>query len=276
MQAHQTVTDMIASYLALADAEAPGLIEGLYLEGSAALGDFQPQASDIDFVAVTAEPPDSAALGALQRVHDRLRDQHRRPFLDGVYLTWSDLAAGPTAAAGRPASHEGRFNPQARADRFSPITWHTIARHGVTLRGPEPADTDIWTDPAGLAAWCNTNLDQYWACGLARAGRLLSKPGIGLLTGYGTVWTVTGISRLHYTIATGEITSKSGASQHALHTFDDRWQPLINEALRLRRNDPQPSRYRNPFARRPDIIDFGHAVIADAHTIYRGQLNETD
>jgi hypothetical protein len=140
------VTDTIQSYLALADAEAPGLVEGLYLEGSVALGDFRPRASDIDFVAVTAEPPDTAVLAALARVHDRLRRQRRRPFFDGLYLTWSDLADGPAAATGRPASSEGRFRPISGPGHANPVTWHTIAGHGVTLRGPEPSDLDIWTD----------------------------------------------------------------------------------------------------------------------------------
>ncbi|MFI6172557.1 nucleotidyltransferase domain-containing protein [Nocardia sp. NPDC051052] len=48
------VEDTVETYLASVDAEAPGLIEGLYLEGSLALNDFRPDASDIDFVAVTA------------------------------------------------------------------------------------------------------------------------------------------------------------------------------------------------------------------------------
>ncbi|WP_433730437.1 hypothetical protein ACQP0C_03395 [Nocardia sp. CA-129566] len=43
MQTHQTITDTVESHLALADVDAPGLVEGLYLEGSAALGDFQSQ-----------------------------------------------------------------------------------------------------------------------------------------------------------------------------------------------------------------------------------------
>ncbi|MFF5038062.1 nucleotidyltransferase domain-containing protein [Nocardia salmonicida] len=262
------VTDTVESYLALADAEAPGLIEGLYLEGSVALGDFHPKASDIDFVAVTATPPDAAALATLERIHTQLRRQRPRPFFDGTYLTWNDLAAGPTAAVDRPISHEGQLQAESVAGQQTPVAWHTLAHHGVALRGPAIGDLGIWTDPAALAAWQNTNLEKYWANGLSRAARLISKPGLGLLTDYGTVWTVTGIARIHYTLATGDITSKDGAGRHALHTFPDRWHRIINEALRLRRGDSRQSLYRNPLARRRDILAFGHMAITNAHNIY--------
>ncbi|MBF6541975.1 aminoglycoside adenylyltransferase domain-containing protein [Nocardia brasiliensis] len=260
------VAQTIDSYLALADAEAPGLIEGLYLEGSVALDDYRPSASDIDFVAVTAAPPDRAATAALARIHARLRQQQRRPFFDGSYLTWADLTAGPDAATGRPISLGGKFQPRG-ADQ-TPVTWHTLAGHGVTLRGPDITELGIWTDAAALAAWQNTNLDDYWARRLAAGARLASRHALGLLTEYGTIWTVTGIARLHYTIVTGDITSKDGAGRHARQYFPDRWHRVIDEALRLRRNNSRTSLYRSPFARRRDILDFGHTMIADAHDVF--------
>ncbi len=64
---HPVVAEMVAAYLELADAEAPTLVEGLYLVGSAVLNDFRPGASDVDFVAVTAAPlmpPGSPCFGA--------------------------------------------------------------------------------------------------------------------------------------------------------------------------------------------------------------------
>ncbi|WP_370651758.1 nucleotidyltransferase domain-containing protein [Frankia sp. Cj3] len=47
-------------------------MEGWYVVGSAALDDFRPGASDIDFVAVTATPPADHQLAALEGVHTRL------------------------------------------------------------------------------------------------------------------------------------------------------------------------------------------------------------
>jgi hypothetical protein len=142
MSIHPVVEEMVGSYLALVDTEAVGLVEGLYLEGSVALGDFRPHTSDIDFVAVTTDPPDATALTALERAHARLREHRRRPFFDGTYLTWQDLAGGPDVAVGRPASHGGRFREcsawSAHAGhlahprppwRHSPRSGHTRLRH---------------------------------------------------------------------------------------------------------------------------------------------------
>ena len=46
----------INTYLDIADSVTPGLVEGLYVVGSVALGDWVEGCSDIDIVAVTAEP----------------------------------------------------------------------------------------------------------------------------------------------------------------------------------------------------------------------------
>jgi uncharacterized protein YdbL (DUF1318 family) len=52
------VGEIVNAYLQAVDAEAPGLVECLYVERSAALEDFRPHTSDIDFVAVTVTSPD--------------------------------------------------------------------------------------------------------------------------------------------------------------------------------------------------------------------------
>ena len=50
------VATALGTYLDIADSVAPGLVEGLYVVGSYALGDWTEGTSDIDIVAVTAEP----------------------------------------------------------------------------------------------------------------------------------------------------------------------------------------------------------------------------
>ena len=44
---HSLVQDVVRGFLAAVDAEAPQLVEALYLTGSVALGDFRPRRSDI-------------------------------------------------------------------------------------------------------------------------------------------------------------------------------------------------------------------------------------
>jgi hypothetical protein len=89
------------------------------------------------------------------------------------------------------------------------------------------------------------------------------------LTAWACVWAVLGVSRLHYTLATGAITSKEGAGRYARATFAPGWQRVIDEALRLRRSTRAPSLYRLPLVRRRDLLAFTRMVIADAHRLYR-------
>ncbi|MEV4107971.1 aminoglycoside adenylyltransferase domain-containing protein [Nonomuraea sp. NPDC049695] len=277
MTPYPKIDAIVETYLSVADAEAPGLVEGLYLEGSAALGDYRPDTSDVDFVAVTAaEPP----FEVLERIHTRLGAY---PF-EGCYLTWDDLRLDPSGLGPRPRAHGGKLHPRGY---LNPVTWHTLARHGLTCRGPKPDELELWHDPAALAAWTDDNLDRYWRRLVTRASRLAAPWGLASLGNYGTVWIVTGVARLHYTLATGEITSKAGAGRHALEAFPERWHRVVNEALRLREADtalptvasavsglgdhfgtPRTSMYGSPFERRRDVLGFADQAITAAHELY--------
>jgi predicted nucleotidyltransferase len=94
------------------DAEAPGLLEGLYLTGSAALGDFRPHTNDIDFVAVTATRSCEAAIPTLERVHRQLRRRWHRPFFDGSYVDVERSRARPRAYPARAVQPRGPISRQ--------------------------------------------------------------------------------------------------------------------------------------------------------------------
>jgi hypothetical protein len=60
---------------------------------------------------------------------------------------------------------------------------------------------------------------------------------------------VLGPTRLHHTIATGEVISKEEAGEHARRAFDARWHPLIDEALAHRLGRPADPAFRDLRAR---------------------------
>ncbi|MCK9896858.1 nucleotidyltransferase domain-containing protein [Frankia sp. AgB32] len=141
------------AYLLAADATDPDLVEGFYVIGSAALGDFRPGSSDIDFVAVTTVPADQQ-VAALTRIH---ADLTHHPPLDGIYTTWLDLARPPGQASPGPHAHGRRLHPRCDHQRH-PVTWHSLARHGAAIRGPKPVECDIAANPEELAHWTRGNL----------------------------------------------------------------------------------------------------------------------
>ncbi|GAA4435883.1 nucleotidyltransferase domain-containing protein [Phytohabitans houttuyneae] len=236
------VDQVCARYLELADRHEPGLVEGLYLQGSVALGDYRAGVSDIDFVAVTTLPPDPVAIRA---VHAGLP---RRPHFDGLYVTWDDLRRDPAQAPPGVGVHERRVDPESRFER-SLVTWHVLAQSGVAVRGPAVAEVGVFTDWPALAEATLRNLDEYWAPWLARAGR-----GPVGLTPWAACWGVLGVARLRHTLAAGRVTSKTEAAGYALATAEPRWHRVIQEALRIRVGGAP--RYRNPWRRRADVVGF--------------------
>ena len=79
---------------------------------------------------------------------------------------------------------------------------------------------------------------------------------------------VLGISRIHHTLSTGRIASKTAAGEHALMAFDSRWHRIVKECLRIRRGG-RGSLYRGPFRRRREALDFIGMAIRRIRADYR-------
>lgn len=238
------VADACAAYLDLVDRHAPGLVEGLYLQGSVALGDYRPGVSDIDFVAVTGRAADPAAVAA---IHAELRRRCPGPDFDGLYVGWDDLRRDPALAAPGLAVHDWRVEPASRFER-NLVTWHILASSGVTLRGPAVTGLGVHTDWPALAAATERNLVEYWTPWLHGPAR-----GLAGLSAWATAWGVLGVARLRHTLATGRVTSKTEAAGYAFDRYGPRWHRIVGEALRIRVGGP--ARYRSPRRRRADLVD---------------------
>jgi hypothetical protein len=225
----QEVRQVCDTYLSLVDEAAPGLVEGLYLHGSLGFGEWYAGRSDVDFVAVTTRRPDRATTALLREVHEHLGETFPRPSFDGFYATWPDLAAPSAACPDVACILAGEFAEQGRFD-VNPVTWHELAWHGATLRGPALDDVEVWTDLAALRSFTHGNLVSYWreeARMLARFPAEAAKPEI-------VAWFVLGVPRLHHLLATDELTSKDGAGRHAVDAFGEEWRILVAEALAYR------------------------------------------
>ncbi|MEV7012045.1 aminoglycoside adenylyltransferase domain-containing protein [Streptosporangium sp. NPDC051022] len=249
------VSRVCDAYLELADRHVPGLVGGLYLQGSIALGDYRPGKSDIDFVAVVDERPDAELL---RRVHAELRKRHARPFFDGLYVTREDLRRDPEKTPAGPSVHRWRFTEESRAERHL-VTWHVLARGGVAVRGPSVAELGVHLDPDALAHRTRENMATYWTRWVANSSRPLSSWGIASFSDHQTSWGALGVTRLRQTLATGEIASKTAAGEYALETFDERWHRIVREALRIRTGGP--SLHRNRFRRRADLLAYMTMVL---------------
>ncbi len=225
----------VCLYRDLIDDALPGRLVGLHLVGSIALDDFQPGRSDVDFVAVLDTPADDDTLDALERVHDEIDASSDLPKVDGVYVTADAFGGKPERANPCPFHVNGRFARTGTCFELNPVTWATLSRHGVTLRGSPAGELGISVSHPRLAEWCSENLRGYWSDYAASARALLgdldprAELPAELLT-----WAVTGPLRLHFTIATGEVTSKTGAARWAEDDYGASWHDLLHTALAAR------------------------------------------
>jgi|GEM_PF-4816200 predicted nucleotidyltransferase len=72
------------AYVAAADERRPGLIGALYLVGSVAMDDFQPEVSDVDFIALTEHRVTEHDLAELKWVHTRVAESGH-PVFEGQW-----------------------------------------------------------------------------------------------------------------------------------------------------------------------------------------------
>ncbi|HYQ32089.1 MAG TPA: aminoglycoside adenylyltransferase domain-containing protein, partial [Lapillicoccus sp.] len=67
---------------------------------------------------------------------------------------------------------------------------------------------------------------------------------------------VLGVTRVHYMLTTGRVTSKCGAGEWALTVCEPEWRRLLEECLRIRNRPTKASLYRDPFTRRRQALAF--------------------
>jgi len=252
------VDEICARYLAAFDARHPGRLTGLYLVGSIALGDFKPGRSDIDVVVVTSDP---LALGDVEQVHTDLATLHPRPSFDGLYVTEEELRSVPDGHGRGIAVIEGRPLDSSPAERH-PVTWLTLARHGIACRGPAPSASWIATDLSAARAYARRNLVDYWKPWMESRRRLLSRAGWHGLSAGAVTWSVLGMSRLHALLAEGRILSKTGAGLYALEAFP-RHRAIIEVALAIR-HDAAIDVAGGAMARRRAMLALLDDIYADA------------
>ena len=193
------------------DEIAPRTIEGLYVIGSVALDDWQAHSSDIDVVAITAEPADDDMAGALLTAHTVFAGRSPARTVDGPFLAWGDLLASPQGVT-RPWTLDGRFHHDAECFELNPVTWYTLATYGVRVRGPDLAELAIPTDVDDMVRFVIDNARSYWTVVheqfVAALGEL--RPSDTLSSSV-PVWCLLGTCRMLYTALTGDVSSKSAA-----------------------------------------------------------------
>jgi hypothetical protein len=206
---------------------------GFYLDGSLAIGDFEPDKSDIDFVAVTESELDDDAFRALQALHAHLANGPSRwaKELEGSYISRRAIRAHDPRPAAHPYIDRGYGLELVHQERgYWVIHRHVLREHGVALVGPSPRTLIDPVGPGDLRDAVRGILDEWWQPMLEDRARLQN--------GFYRCYAVLTMVRMLHTLEHGTIVTKPTAARWAHDTLDPRWRPLVQDALAWSRAAP--------------------------------------
>ena len=250
------VAAAMAEWLRVHDDVAPGTIEGLYLVGSVAFGDWKLH-SDVDVIAVVADPSDPDLFGDLAAAQFALTSEIP---VDGTYLGWGDLVVPPMAAH-RPWVLDGEYHVDGESFEINPVTWYTLAAYGIALRGERPDRIGVFLDEVERRLFVRENLQTYWrGVGERLAAAIESDAAIDSADGAVLEWVALGVARMLYTWDTGDVTSKSRAGRWAAERAPD-FAEMLHSAVDLRAAPGLATR-----SQLLDAVAFAEAVIDNVST----------
>ncbi len=201
------------------------LMVGMYLHGSLATGDFNPQSSDIDFVVVAAQPVCDDLLSALAVFHARLAASGLKwaTKLEGAYISKEAIRRyEPEKTSCAWLGADGHFAREPLGNDWV-IQSYVIREMGVTVTGPDPKTLIDPILPEDLRRAELATLRWWWSPQLDNPFRLRSREY--------QAYAVLTMCRALYTLQFGTVVSKPCAARWAQTNLGERWAALIQRSL---------------------------------------------
>lgn len=236
VEGSEPVLTAIGTAAALIKDSLGAALVGLYLEGSIVTGDFNPDSSDIDLIAVSHRELEQPRLTSLSGALDSLKRTYS-PWMCEVELTVLPEAgvAGFDPDAPTPAWVLER-GPQEHLKPWLPdpgwlVHLHRLKTLGITLYGPDPSTCVRDVTPSELRQAMRSGAAR-WSAGYLGNPQLLLNPGT-------RVYVVLTCCRMLYTSRSGAIASKPAAGRWGLEQLAAEWHPCVRAALAWRKTDTQ-------------------------------------
>ena len=204
---------------------------GMYLYGSLASGDFDPQRSDIDFVVVTAGELPAEMLPALEAMHARLAASGSKwaKRLEGSYIPQRALWRYDPAQAQHPSIGVDWSFGVGHQGSDGVIQRYILREQGVMLAGPAPQTLIDPVQPNDLRRAVVATLHEWWS-------QQLDNP-VWMNSREYQAYAVLTMCRALYTLQHGTIVSKPVAARWTQEALSERWAGLIERALTWRYAD---------------------------------------
>jgi predicted nucleotidyltransferase len=207
---------------------------GMYLYGSLASGDFDPETSDIDFLVVTSETLPEEKIAELEAMHNETWaiSLKRAGELEGSYVPRDLIRRHDPDGAPCPTVNEGKFFVDKRGSDWI-IQRHVVREYGVVVEGPDPKTLIDSVSPGDIRKAVLGILQEWWFPMLEDPSWLRDHGGK-----YHAFAVIT-MCRVLHALEHGTIVSKPKAVQWARATVGAPWVGLIDKAVRVSRHEEE-------------------------------------
>ena len=198
---------------------------GMYLYGSLAGGDFNPQRSDIDFVIVTHDLLAQPMIDDLRQMHRDLAQSGSKwaRKLEGQYIPLQELRRYNANGPRLPSINEGRFYLAGQGSDWV-IQRHVLREQEAIVAGPSIREHIDPVSAADMREAVTAVMRDWWAPMLDDPQWLENRPDY-------QAFAVLTMCRVLYTLEHVTAVSKTTAAQWAVEVLDERWSELIENAM---------------------------------------------
>jgi hypothetical protein len=157
-----------------------------------------------------------------------------------VYVPRALLPAPPMNGEAVPHTLDGEYHAGEPCFQMSPITWMELRQHGLRLRGADAAAELVEEpEPDVVNQWLLENLNGYWArLSMEIEGSVAETADNTPVEAETVIWATLGPGRLHCTLATAQVISKSEAGRYTAVRFPA-WAKLAERCVRARAGEPE-------------------------------------
>ena len=233
-------------------------IHGIYLYGSLALGAFDPDKSDIDFITVLNDKISKRDEELLKFVHLRSNSNRYGEKMDGCYLTLDQIGKHNHELAKYPFYAEGKM--QNGHYDLNNITWWLLQKKGIVVYGEPIATLNLNVQWSDVETTLNDNLNTYWNEKLKRDMCFFYDDWIEFC--------VITVCRILLSLEHKTIFSKAEAVAKTLPLLPSLYHPILLEGSRIRTNPESESYYHSKAIRREDMKRFLTYIISFCNETY--------
>lgn len=206
-------------------------IFGVYLYNSIALGAFDINKSDIDFITILNEEFTNEEIVRLKTIHRELNDKFKyAKRMEGMYITMDKIVninadITPYIYFANKSLHDYGYYD------INYVTWWTLKNNSIGINSPDINNLKLNVEWINIIDTMNYNLNRYW--------KNKMNNNFIFLTDYWVEFSVLTLCRILYTLEHKEIISKTESAKYQMNNLPDNFRLVIQEALRIRENTPK-------------------------------------